>query len=161
MALNDTVSSSLANSYVSRAFAHAYFTDHLLGDSWLEFSKQDASLVQATLLLDSLVTWIGVVATSEQALEWPRILESGDFDGVIPPRIQKATCELALYLAETGSTIQDNSISDIHVGPIKIKMNSDNAVTLLPDLIAGIIRELGSTKASPGNSVTTITLLRA
>jgi hypothetical protein len=107
-----------------------------------------------------MYNWVGDVATTTQSMQWPRILESGDYADVIPKDLRNAVCELSLYLVETGSTVVDDSLDSVGVGPIKLKFNNDRPVDLLPDLVTAMLSNLGTAKSQKGESITLSTLVR-
>ena len=124
---------SNSNSYVSEAFADAYFTDR--GNaSWAAASSGDkqTALVRGTDYVDKLFgpKFRGFKQSQAQALEWPRIgaLDNDDYllnspSDAIPRSLQKATCEYAVRALGT-TLAPDNSnvgvnITRNKVGPIE------------------------------------------
>jgi hypothetical protein len=87
------------NSYISVADADVYFSERLHSANWTnaEDTDKEASLIQATRMLDNLFTWVGTITDPDQSLDWPR---TGVYDengrliesDVIPVQIEQATC---------------------------------------------------------------------
>ena len=118
MAINASLGSSSANSYVSEADADAYAAISWWGSTWLALAANDKeiALISATSALETL-TWKGKRCTPStddaakpQALSWPR--SDAACDGVaatcllIPKAITDATIELAYQLSQNPSALQ-------------------------------------------------------
>jgi hypothetical protein len=128
------------NSYATVLEADSYFEDKLGGEDWidLEDSVKSQALITATSLLDDK-SWIGIIADSSQSLAWPRIGSFFDpklgyvvaLDSTeVPTRIITALYELALHLsANTDVLSSSSSVTDIEVGPIKLKQIQSISVT--------------------------------
>jgi hypothetical protein len=160
ISVDATTGGTSTNSYISKSEASTYFKGHVLSSAWLNSSDKYTALVHASVMLDSMYNWVGDVATTTQSMQWPRILESGDYADVIPKDLRNAVCELSLYLVETGSTVVDDSLDSVGVGPIKLKFNNDRPVDLLPDLVTAMLSNLGTAKSQKGESITLSTLVR-
>ena len=101
--LDATVAGADSNSYVSMAFAYAYFCDTLEAREWTAFPLEDRAraLVSATRKIDEEFRYYGQPydVVTPQALKFPR---DSDYDSAgnleIPDGIAYATCELALHL---------------------------------------------------------------
>lgn len=111
--IDATVGGASANSFVTLAEAQAY-CDSRLNESLWEAAATDSknrALVEATRELCTR-TYVGVQATSTQALRWPRMFAPNPDDpyqywyltSIIPQRIKDATCELALQFIKAGTT---------------------------------------------------------
>lgn len=63
-----------SNSYATVAESDSYHDTILNADVWINATttNQERALIMATRLLDSMVTWKGIPASSDQALQWPR-----------------------------------------------------------------------------------------
>lgn len=109
--LSATAAGTGSNSYVTLDFAEAYFAPLLDGDEWFAFPKdrREVALMSATHEIDALIGETGLdgtkyyddsYGTSEQALLFPRSVDLEPATGTIeiPEDIEKATCELALWL---------------------------------------------------------------
>ena len=116
-------SPSTANSYVTQAQATTYFADAIHASAWTAASTgtKDSALVTATRML-ARSQWMGTIAVSGQALQWPRegaIDRYGDAiaNTVVPVPIREATYELALVLIQEQG-YQDGSprVSSISTG---------------------------------------------
>lgn len=159
MALDATPGGANANSYVTEAYAYAYFQDHVQYDKWAPLDH-DAVLIYATMLLDVLVDWIGVASTDTQALLWPRILPDGTDDGTIPSNVQRATCELALYVGVNGFDIDSEKIRKLNIGPIKMDLNVDKALATFPPIVTAMLSGLGAIRTTSSNMISTPRLIR-
>jgi hypothetical protein len=101
--IDATIAGVRANSYVTAAFAEAYFADTLEAREWLSFPPEDRArgLISATRKIDEEFSYFGVPhdTITPQALKFPR---EDDYDAQgrleIPDGIAYATCELALHL---------------------------------------------------------------
>jgi len=101
--IDASVAGSSSNSYVSFAFADAYFADTLDASEWLGYGREDRArgLISATRTIDEEFRYYGRPhdLLTPQALKFPR---DGDRDSSgnlrVPDGIEYATCELALYL---------------------------------------------------------------
>ena len=118
MAINATLGSSTANSYVSEVDAAAYAATSWWNATWtaLTSDQQQIALIGATSALETL-TWKGTRCTPStddaakpQALSWPR--SDAACDGVaatcalIPKAITDACMELAYQLSQNPSALQ-------------------------------------------------------
>lgn len=107
MAINATVGSSTANSYMTIEAADAYFSARLGSDAWHGASAEEksAALQQATSNLDDF-SYVGYRNSPTQALNFPRAYPYNDDPEkqsstiAIPTAIRKACCEEALYLLQ-------------------------------------------------------------
>jgi hypothetical protein len=101
--IDATVAGESSNSYVTLAFADAYFADTLDAQEWLGFGREDRAraLISAARKIDEEFRYYGQPydSVTPQALKFPR---DGDYDSAgslrIPDGIEYATCELALHL---------------------------------------------------------------
>ncbi|MBM3476860.1 MAG: hypothetical protein FJX75_26605 [Armatimonadetes bacterium] len=101
--IDATVAGENSNSYVTLAFADAYFADTLEGREWLGFGREDRAraLISAARKIDEEFRYYGQPhdTATPQALKFPR---DGDHDADgnlrIPDGVEYAACELALHL---------------------------------------------------------------
>ena len=123
-----TAGSATANSYLTVVEAQAYFDTRIGSDVWDDAAEevQKALLVNATRMLDQSYIWNGDVASSTQALRFPRDYvyncdaELLDSD-TIPTEIQNATCEMLLFVGDTSGGSKDNSIKSAKVGSLEVE----------------------------------------
>ena len=123
-----TAGSATANSYLTVADAQTYFDTRIGSDAWddADSETQKALLVNATRMLDQSFAWNGEVASSTQALRFPRDYvyncdnELLDSD-TIPTEIENATCEMLLFISDTSGGSKDNSIKSAKVGSIEVE----------------------------------------
>jgi len=153
MALNATIGSPDANSYVTVAEANAYFTNRVHSDAWSDFDEQTSALVTASQMLDWYVKWKGYKATSEQSVGWPRV-NVVRRDGttvasdIIPKEVKVATFELALASLEGDRTADDPmaGIEQIKAGTLMVKADNGDldstAADTIPERIWKILSDL-------------------
>ena len=111
-----------ANSYASLAYADSYHEYHRNPATWSEADDgaKEQALRMATWWLDQTYgdRWIGLKATQEQALDWPRGLayDRNGYqvpDDEVPNRLKDATCEMALrYLLAPDELMPDVQVQD-------------------------------------------------
>jgi hypothetical protein len=127
MPLITTPGSATADSYISATDAEAYHTDRG-NTAWLDVGPdaQEAALRRATAWLDGRYRWVGTLASTAQALGWPRV-GAWDAEGrevasnVVPLRIRQATAEAALYAltADLLAPQRGAAVKRRKVGPIE------------------------------------------
>lgn len=157
--------------YVNVDEATNILTNVIGADSWLNLddSIKNASLNQATFLIDSNFNWHGSIASNIQELRWPRkdVLDS---DGrqisseEIPYAVKYATALLALHLTQSGGikTVPAN-VRSLKVGPISISMDSNESISIqtIPKTIISTLNEFGDYKGlSDGSSAYNIKVTR-
>jgi hypothetical protein len=149
-----TVGGISSNSYLTEAAADAYFGDRLHAARWTAASSTDKvkALLWATKLLDSQVTWAGVVADYDQALAWPRtgVLYLNSQQEIphtsIPAFLQYAQAELALTLVSTDVTLESDSagISSLSVpGAVSLTFDKTTTPPVLPRQVRDLIAPYG------------------
>lgn len=142
MALNATIGSPDANSYVTVAEANAYFSDRVHSSAWDDFDDKASALVTASQMLDWYVRWKGYKSTSEQSMGWPRINVVRK-DGtevpsdIILPEVKVAAYELALSSLEADRTADDPmaGIEQIKAGSLMVKADNGDADSTAADVI--------------------------
>ena len=129
-----------ADSYCDIATADAYLLTRLNVTAWDAASdaEKEAALKTATRRLDS-EDWKGIKTdvVADNSLRWPRsLVQNSDGQELpsdsVPTNIVNATAELALDLikaaADESSTAATAPTSEIAVGPIKLKLDTDKEV---------------------------------
>lgn len=98
-----------AVSYASVADGNAYHIPRGSRARWqaMTIDAQEAALIDATRLLDSIYTWRGEIVSTSQGLDWPRLGVIDDEGRLIasdalPAGLVAATCELAGWVRESG-----------------------------------------------------------
>ena len=137
--INATLKIETANSYVTLAEADSYFETVPSSTQWDNKSddKKNRALISATRWIDSFV-YFGERCDEDQALKFPR--NNYQVDGVelscsaIPNNIKYAQYELANALANdtdaiTGTTGKDGNFSEVKLGDMQIKYNTDSQGT--------------------------------
>lgn len=153
MALNATVGSPDANSYVTVAEANAYFSDRVHSSAWEDFEDRASALITASQMLDWYVKWKGYKATSEQAMGWPRVnvvRRDGTTvaDDIIPSEVKVAAYELALASLDGDRTADDPmaGIEQIKAGSLMVKADNGDidstAADTIPERIWKILSDL-------------------
>lgn len=150
LVLDATVGGTASNTYATFAEFQAYIetrptvwdgTEAALDDP----TEVNKALVQATQMLNEYIEWYGDATSRDQALPWPRfgmVMENGylmDSD-VLPDRLKRATCELAVQLLE-GNLAEDSDanaqgLKEIQVGPVDL-VYKDGTITgkAIPDRV--------------------------
>ena len=144
------VGSATANSYVAVADATTYFDERLNAGTWSTSDDDRArALIQATRRIDQ-ERFRGEKVSSGQALKWPRYWALDD-DGEeystasIPQIVQDATCELALYLLNQGTTdpLMNTGLEQFksaRVGPMAVETRPAFSTGQLPDNVESLLR---------------------
>lgn len=164
---DSTVGFSTANSYVSVEYADAFFAASVNSVSWptVELQKQ-AALQEATRVLDEQFDWIGQIATTTQALAWPRSDAVDQEDrpiaiDVIPKRVADATCSLALFLIANGGLSKSGmNVKGLKVGPIDLKFEANETVVGTPPYIIQMLSKFGSYNGYTLNGVRSVDVIR-
>ena len=147
----------LAQSYASLALANQWHNAGVNAEAWdfIDPPDQERALVAATRLLDATVDWRGTPVYGDQPLGWPRRNVRGTDRrpfamNAVPNAVRFATAALALKLAQdqvaalaaeaagtttTGGTTEQ-SVEEITLGPIGIKLSSATAATVEADAAA-------------------------
>jgi len=153
MALNATVGSPDANSYVTEEEATVYFSDRTHVEKWEAFSNKSQALVTASQMLDWYVKWKGLRSTTTQSMAWPRTgVVRGDRSSVaidtLPSELKVAVYELALSSLDSDRTADDPlaGIEQVKAGSLMVKAdNGDNNSTArdtIPEKIYRILKDL-------------------
>lgn len=140
-------------SYLSIEEATELLTNTIGAESWMSLTdtNKNASLIQASFLLDSNFDWLGTITDQAQELRWPRTGVT-DRDGrliasaTVPQSVKYATALMALHLTKAGgiSTVTTN-LKSLKVGPISLSMDSEESVTsqVVPKMIVSLLNSLG------------------
>lgn len=171
--IDATVGGTDANSYATIAEGNTYHDNHPYPDTWLDADDDQKcrALVTATRLLDTWYEWVGTVASSDQALLWPREDAYGPngylhLSDEIPTRIKDATCELARQLLDSNRTadsdVETQGIESMKLGTGMV-LSFKGAVTAkpIPDSVQVMVGHYGRQLSRSGNAAGgTVTLLR-
>jgi hypothetical protein len=165
LVLDATVGGPKANTYCTVEEADTYHEAHPYSSTWANATEDQKkrALVTATRLLDEHIEWNGWVATSTQALLWPRVgtfYKSGYVidSTVLPKELKHATAELARQLLDANrmadSDIETQGITQITAGSIGLEFDSAKVqVKVIPDAVFSLIRHLGYIKSRRAASV--------
>jgi len=134
--INATIKSETANSYVTLSESNDYFDTSPDSSTWTNKTddQKKRALISATRWIETLVFY-GDRCDEGQALKFPRT--NYQVDGVeltctlIPNNIKYAQYELARALANdtgaiTGTTGTEGNISELKMGDIQLKYNTDS-----------------------------------
>lgn len=168
MAIDATVGSSTANSYVTLEEADDYFADRAHSSEWEESSEQSQLLITASRMLDWYVTWKGYRSSTTQSMQWPRTgvyrKDGSEVDPtIIPTDVKTAVFELALSSIDDDRTADSDlaGIEEVQVSTLKIKADdgdyNSTAAETIPEKIWKILSDLYST----GGGVSVVRLMRA
>jgi len=128
MAIDYSVGTTTANSYVSVQEADAYFLQRANSAKWEPVEDKEAALITASRLLDWQLKFDGEKVSATQSMQFPRT-EVWMSDGleypsdIIPSEIKYAVFELA-YLSIGVDRTADNAlagIDQVKAGPLFIK----------------------------------------
>lgn len=153
MALDATVGSATANSYVTREEADLYFSNRAHSSLWyaLDDAEKDKFLITATQQLEWYVKWKGTKTDPSQALHHP--VKDVEIDGVLIPddeihiNVKKATFEYAYSSIEEDRSIEDSldGIEMLKLDVLQLKASTGSTRTTkqtVPDKIWAILTGL-------------------
>jgi len=161
--IDATVGGANANSYVTLDEAEAYWQTRIFPDMWDDSEDQEAALIMATRVMDAMAVphrklvkmgdewyymtdpqWTGAVATSTQALAWPRTgmvdaLGRVILDTVLPQALKNAIAELAGQLSKADRTLDNDvitqGIKSIKAGSVALEFNAYIGTYVIPDAV--------------------------
>lgn len=165
--LDAMVGGSASNSYATVAQASAYLNERLNTSAWdaavtANTGDPERALIAATRLIDResfegtpVNPLNGTSTGTTQALKWPRYSADNDAgwtweSAVIPQPVKDATCELALYLLNQGTTdpTQPTGLEgfvSVKVGAIEITPRASHEAGTLPAHVRRLLRDVLST----------------
>jgi len=169
-----------SNSYCDIAEAGAYFGNSIGKTLWATSEYQEVALIEATRLLDTLVTWNGYVASESQRLRWPRIFVpkpdaypyasamtdmgvGGPYlpSDTIPEPIKDITCELAYSLiSNVGFQMDENPVTQVRVGTLQVRFAEKVKSYGLPLLVQSMITPWGAYSLQSSNDVRQVSVVR-
>jgi len=155
--IDATVSGASSNSYCTLAEAETYHENKLFSTVWHAATEQDknAALVWAARLLDELIQWTGTIASTTQAMRWPRsgAVNQDDLsiaDSVVPDFLKDAQAEFAQWLITSDRTKEDKAkgYKEIGIGRGEVKLVIDkyNRAGIIPDVVWQMIMYYGVKK---------------
>jgi len=161
--VEDGTSKTDANAYISLADADTYHEERLHVDTWTASTSTDdiknRGIVQATLLLDSLVNWSGSNVDDDQALRWPRDgVYTPDGDEVdndsIPTFLKNATAEYTRLLIASDRQADPSTagFKELRAGSLKMIVDKYDRVPVIPNSVWTMIQAYGA-KASGQNRI--------
>lgn len=140
-------------SYLSVQEATELLTNTIGAESWMSLTdtNKNASLIQASFLLDSNFDWLGSITDQAQELRWPRtgVVDKDNRQipsNTIPQLVKYATALMALHLTKAGGiTTVTTNLKSLKVGPISLSMDSEESVTsqVVPKMIVSLLNSLG------------------
>jgi hypothetical protein len=153
MALDASIGTDTANSYVDLDYATDYFFDRVHASSWSSFSSQEQVLITSSNVIDWYMNWKGYKTDSNQSMDWPRtdvVLRDGTVlnNDIIPENIKVSVCELALSFF-SGDKLADNplyGLDQVKLGTMMVKSSSDivlkSSKVVIPDHVNKILADL-------------------
>ena len=167
MALNATVGSPDANSYVTVSEAASYFSNRTHSEAWGEFDAQAAALCTASQMLDWYFKWKGTKTSTTQAMKWPRtdaVRSDGTeiADDEIPPELKVAVYELALSSLDDDLTANNPlaGIDQVKAGTLMVKASVGGVDSTVQEAIPDKVRNILSDLYSRGD-LSVVRLMRA
>ena len=165
MSVDATSGGANSDSYIGNIDADDYWTAH--NDStWSDASsdERDAALREATQYLDGKYSWIGIIETLTQSLNWPRE-EAYDKEGRelldVPVKVEEACAELALLALSGrllvpstergGKSTRKEKVGTIEVEYFKETGNTTKTYSYVDLLLTGLT----------ANTVNSVYLIRA
>lgn len=142
-----------ATSYVSIADADAYFTDRGTPAAWTaaDTTEKEQALVKGTQWLDAHYRWNGDIASTTQALGWPRLYAEDRWertidDDVVPQAVKDACCEAAVRsMAADLEADETQKVSEEEVvGAVRVKYEDGAPAGTRYPLIDQILRGLAT-----------------
>lgn len=158
-------------SYLEILEATTLLSETIGNEPWLLLTDavKTASLVQASLILDSNFDWFGNISSENQDLRWPRTGVQ-DRDGrtissdTVPNVIKHAVVALASYLTQTGGVnVIANNVESLKVGPISLSFDSKESINdqLVPRYLISMLSPFGIyTGPTDGSSAYNVKVLR-
>ena len=165
MALDTSVGTLTANSYVTVMEADEYHSTRLHNEQWTaaEESDKERALLWATRMLDNGVKFAGrrYGLYEEQSLQWPRYraFDSNGYyieNDIVPKQVKDAQCELAWLLLQSDRTSPStgaatSSLSSLSVGPISLGFNpSADTIDVIPPSVIDLLQGLGTSLHARG-----------
>lgn len=163
--IDATVGGVSANAYADIAFADAYHEAHLYNTTWTAATADEKcrALQMATRMLDAQVAWFGWIATTTQALLWPRSGVIGRTGyawqpTVLPTELKQAAAELARVLLAGGRTpdvpASSDGISRLVAGPVEIEFDGTRTDPReISDAVFYLIQHLGVLRTRGAGSI--------
>lgn len=147
--------SGLANSnaYLTLAEAQAIADARLHVSTWTSATadQRTVSLIWATRLLDTLVTWNGTKNSDTQALQWPRtgVTERNGWlidNDVVPQWLKEAVFEFALRLLSEDRTSEADTLGFKYMKAdvLEAEIDPRDRRSILPPSVAIIVAPYGS-----------------
>lgn len=166
--MNSTTGDAAADSYVSLEYANAFFASSVSNTAWpADDPKKEAALIESTRILDSQFEWAGDIASSSQALRWPRT-GAYDLDGReyasnnIPKILKDAVCNYAYFLLQNNGLNQTQSpVKEVKIGPIDLKFSEDESVIGVPSFVVKSLQTIGSYFGQVQGSVYSVNAIRS
>lgn len=150
MALDATVGSTTANSYVTVAEADAYFLERANSSKWAVSTEKAALLMTASRMIDWQLAFQGSKVSELQSMQFPRtgvILPSG-YEvpaTIIPTEVKFAVFELA-YSTIGADRVADSplaGIEQVKAGPLFVKAtpagNDSTKANAIPDHVRQLL----------------------
>jgi hypothetical protein len=149
MALDATVGSIMANSYVTEDEADDYFADRMHSALWDSVTNKEAFLVSNSRILDWQLKFSGYKTSDIQSMQFPRtgiVLRSGYVvpSDTIPSEVKFAVFELTLASISRDRTADSSlaGIEQVKAGPLFIKASLGGYASSHPKVIPDHVRNI-------------------
>ena len=136
--IDATIAGAAGNSYVTPAWASAYFANKLEGERWPGFPEEDRAraLITATARLEAEAPFWDVPydTWTPQALYFPRRCDRDSTGSLaVPDRVKMACAELALHLLQQRSApdlvdrlaLQAQGVEAVQVGEVQERFRGE------------------------------------
>ena len=151
LTIDATAGGSSSTSYCTLVEAETYHREKLHTENWDGASNDEkqSALLWARRLLDENAQWVGAIASSSQALRWPR---SGVYDRdslylsstEIPDFLRDAQAEFAAWLIGADRTAEPSTFGFKEIGlgrkEIDLVVDKYNERPLVPSIVWRMIR---------------------
>ena len=147
-----------SNSYASLATAGLYIEENVhISAIWASLSTQNRtnSIIYATTLLDTQMTWIGSKGSSVQALEWPRdnVYDENGYivtNSDIPKDIQRGCAFYAYELSQSDRTAENDTLgfSRLDAGSLRMDIDKYDRRETMPTNVYDLIKYYGARATS-------------
>ena len=147
-----TPGASNANSYVTLANAETFFESRLHKTDWTDATdaNKNIALAWATRLLDDYIAWDGMIASSTQALMWPRTLIHNTegypvSSGSIPSFLSEATSEFGMFLLADDVSIEkgEKGFKRLTLPGLDIYTDKRDRKGVIPQSVFAMVRDYG------------------
>jgi hypothetical protein len=167
MAIDASIGTITANSYVTEEEAEAYFAERSHSSKWSVVAEKEPFLITCSRMLDWNLTFLGVKTSDVQSMQFPRsgiLFASGNEypSDIIPNEVKFAVFELILSFLSSDRTSDSSlaGIDQVKAGPLFVKATpggyGSTKPTVIPDHVRRILIDFISS-----SSISVVRLMRA